>query len=211
MNIITFNDTFEFLLAELSSEEMEPIESAVEYILIKNFNGLIKVNNELAGNIEKEFSLPFLSSYVKDLIMPLLFDHNKRYDYINKNYTVLSKDCELVLSSVSPWINFQKKHEFNPIHNHRGIYSFVIWINIPYNIEDENNTNHSKEAFNKKSGHFEFVSQRNNSIDLCPIAADSSYNRKIAIFPSSLHHCVYPFFTSDNYRITMSGNFVFKI
>ena len=35
------------------------------------------------------------------------------------------------------WVNFQKKHEFNPIHNHFGAFSFACWINIPYNLDDE--------------------------------------------------------------------------
>jgi hypothetical protein len=40
------------------------------------------------------------------------------------------------------------------------------------------------------------------------IEADRSYENKMIIFPSSLQHCVYPFFTSDDYRISLSGNIV---
>ena len=26
------------------------------------------------------------------------------------------------------WVNFQQQTEFNPVHTHSGVYSFVIWI-----------------------------------------------------------------------------------
>ena len=29
------------------------------------------------------------------------------------------------------WVNYQKQHEFNPLHYHSGIYSFVVWMKIP--------------------------------------------------------------------------------
>ena len=39
------------------------------------------------------------------------------------------------------WVNYQKKHEFNPIHKHTGVYSFVIWLKIPFSWEDQNRDN----------------------------------------------------------------------
>ena len=29
------------------------------------------------------------------------------------------------------WVNYQKQYEFNPLHDHSGIYSFVIFVKIP--------------------------------------------------------------------------------
>ena len=34
------------------------------------------------------------------------------------------------------WVNYQK-HEFNPIHIHDGLFSFIIWHKVPYKMEDE--------------------------------------------------------------------------
>ena len=28
------------------------------------------------------------------------------------------------------WVNYQKQNEYNPVHCHDGVYSFVIWIKI---------------------------------------------------------------------------------
>ena len=38
------------------------------------------------------------------------------------------------------------------------------------------------------------------------IEADKSWEQVIMLFPSITHHQVYPFYTSDDYRITISGN-----
>ena len=35
--------------------------------------------------------------------------------------------------------------------------------------------------------------------------------KPILLFPSEMYHGVYPFYTSDDYRISVSGNFNFKI
>ena len=39
------------------------------------------------------------------------------------------------------WVNFQHQHEFNPAHNHTGIYSFVVWLQIPTTHREQNEDN----------------------------------------------------------------------
>ena len=96
-----------------------------------------------------------------------------------------------------PWINFQKKHEFIPNHYHEGVFSYSIWIKIPY--EDEGT----------HAGKFEFTynsvdgQTRNQSIT--PVEG------RMIFFPSKVFHQAYPFYTSDDYRISISGNVMLKI
>jgi len=40
------------------------------------------------------------------------------------------------------------------------------------------------------------------------INVDKSYEGTIIMFPSALNHTVHPFYTSDDYRISISGNLV---
>ena len=35
-------------------------------------------------------------------------------------------------------VNYQKQNEFNPLHNHIGVYSFVIWMKIPFSFAQQN-------------------------------------------------------------------------
>ena len=39
---------------------------------------------------------------------------------------------------------------------------------------------------------------------------DSQYENTICVFPSILNHAVFPFYTSDEYRISVSGNIYLK-
>ena len=36
-----------------------------------------------------------------------------------------------------PWVNFSRRGEFNPMHNHTGIISSVVFIDIPDELEEE--------------------------------------------------------------------------
>jgi len=38
---------------------------------------------------------------------------------------------------------------------------------------------------------------------------DPEINGSLVLFPSTLHHQVYPFFESDDYRVSISGNIYF--
>jgi hypothetical protein len=110
------------------------------------------------------------------------------------------------------WVNFQKKHEFNPIHTHDGIFSFVIWHKVPFKKEDEYARFPNMKEDQIKAGHFAFIvsGQLGNIIqhDMC---IDKTWEGKMAFFPANLNHIVYPFYTSDEYRISISGNVGFQL
>ena len=102
-----------------------------------------------------------------------------------------------------PWINYQKKNEFNPIHVHDGVLSVVIFIEIPEEIEKEHLLWEGKTNC-PSHGMLEFVYgsrtfMSNGSYKVTPKTG------QMYIFPADLKHCVYPF-TSDVTRITMSFN-----
>jgi len=162
-------------------------------------------NQKLAGNIQHEYDL-------KDLIptfTPYLIELGKFYKQTFPYNPRFTSKSTIVLKDL--WINFQKKHEFNPIHKHTGLFSFVIWLDIPYDIEQEIKLGPGNKSNNSLSGHFEFT-YINSLGDLVtmPIPADKKFNGKICLFPSGMCHTVYPFYTSDDYRITISGNLKFS-
>ena len=113
------------------------------------------------------------------------------------------------------WVNFQKKHEFNPPHIHSGLYSWIIFVNVPYNMVDEENYFSAKHLTHTSKLYFayprpNFVGNKGD-VEVTILNVDKSYEGKIIVFPAQLTHGVHPFYTSDNYRITVSGNLVFKV
>jgi hypothetical protein len=101
------------------------------------------------------------------------------------------------------WVNFQDKHEYNPIHRHDGEISFVIWVKIPYKMADE-----EKKHFS--AGTFNFHTQSDQGFKGHSIAADHTFESYIIMFPSYLHHSVCAFSTGEGYRVSVAGNLIKK-
>ena len=47
-------------------------------------------------------------------------------------------------------------------------------------------------------------------ITIQPIMLDKNREGDMIFFPAELNHSVFPFYTSDDYRISISGNIAFK-
>lgn len=179
----------------------------VKKIEVTDFN--VDYKNNLAGQIqnEKKLDVSLLPKSVKDTIGEgcvkyiETFGHNKlRYHPDKKKYNLQLIDC---------WINFQEKGEYNPLHDHGGDLSFVIWVQIPYNLQDEFDHPSCKNSNDKIASCFQFGNIQNmftNDTENT-IRVDQSYEGKAIIFHAGMQHQVYPFFTSERHRISISGNF----
>ena len=195
-----------YLEVKLTEEELLPIKEEIAEIQ-QDFSKAREHNHQLAGNLEKEYTLFKSKIHINKIIFKYLKDFDNATNYTQR-INVLTSDCPMIIDD--PWVNFQQKHEFNPPHNHTGIISFVIWIKIPYNIEDECNTVVSKKSKNPLVGHFTFhYANVLGKVYHEHIKADKSYEGTLLIFPSDLNHSVHPFYTSDEYRISVSGNVKF--
>jgi len=197
------------LKVELTEEQLKPIKD--EIVKVQNNMSLYtKTNSKLAGNIEHEYKLEKSNTYIEQLLSPYIDSYDKQFKYLD-SINILSKSLPLRLDEYA-WVNFMKKHEFNPSHTHVGVLSFVIWIDIPYSIEDEMKQNYCKSSNLTVPGHFEFLyTTALGVIEPYHIPADKTYNNTLLIFPSKLRHGVYPFTTSDKYRISVSGNYKFIV
>lgn len=102
----------------------------------------------------------------------------------------------------SLWINFSKKHDYNPNHTHTGVLSFVIFCKVPEKIfevqADSNTQNAGKLIFSHGEPTTELMG---SDYTVKP------YEDLIFIFPAKLRHQVPPIWV-DEERISVSGNFV---
>jgi hypothetical protein len=202
--------------AVLSEEQIKPIKDEINFIT-NNYDNAEKFNYDLAGNINKEYKLSECFKYVENLLSPLVHAYMDINDYKQsiveeyKNLGIEQEDLsEIELSGL--WVNYQSKYEFNPPHIHSGVMSFVLWIDIPYSIEAEKNNPSSKDCKNPLAGCFQFIyTNIINEPDGLAIPTDKKYNNGLVMFPAKLQHAVYPFYTSDKYRISVAGNFGYKL
>ena len=156
-----------------------------------------------------KFKIKKTFNYINDIVSSYIQDYNKNFNYLARQ-DVLSSPLPLIADDV--WVNFQEKYEFNPVHDHAGILSFVFWIKIPYKIQDEIINSPGVDSRNPLAGTFCFY-YTNTLGEIChySIPADETMENCLLIFPSKMAHSVYPFYTSDDYRVSVAGNMVFRV
>ena len=192
---------FDRLPADLFNELKEELKK-----IEADFDSSKPYNNKLAGHIKNEYDIGYFIPKMEEYILGLARRHNDYYNHL-RSYSVLSSNRPWMVYDL--WANFQKKHEFNPPHNHAGFYSFTIWTQIPYNLDEELNyfPNSPRQAsmFNFSTNDIVGLQQQYH------IPLDKDCEGIICLFPSQLIHYVNPFYTSDDYRISVAGNIVFKV
>jgi hypothetical protein len=164
---------------------------------IKGYNLESALPDDLKKDIEKE-------------ARRLIVAHEKKYQYFNKMYnsmtSISAENAELELERI--WINIQRKGEFLPLHNHSGVYSFVIWSDVPFTIEEEIQYSPNPTIEKNRAGLFQFVyTDTLGKIGLLTLPVDKKWQGRICVFPAELNHQVYPFYSSDDVRVSIAGNF----
>ena len=196
-----------YLLLKVPQDILNEIKISVDEIQ-SDFTKAIPHNQNLAGQIDKEYATQLTNKaaqYIKHAVEQYC-EFNPTY--IQEIYGQFHVTPKLKYEGRT-WINFQEKYEYNPLHNHNGIFSYVIWYQIPFFKEDEVKYGAGKykpREHPNHNGNFSFMYYDGEYILEEPLSVDKTGEGYMAVFPSSLMHQVYPFYTSDDYRITISGN-----
>ena len=167
------------------------------------------MKNELAGNIKSSLALdmqsPLLKNFVSYVLPTLIDTHLKSF---GSPWRASSTPAENNFNLEKLWVNFQKQHEFNPMHDHGGIFSFVIWMKIPTSYEEQRQLPIAKNSnSDNQISNFGFTYQ-----DILGTTKNYYYNMEkdiegyLVLFPSKLLHLVNPFYDCEDERITISGN-----
>lgn len=204
-----------YLETTLPQDVFQVINDEVLEMERNNFKYAEPFNTRLIGAIEHEFrlvkSLPKIESYFQTL-----FRHNTSYfeGKIPRFGKIVDENGS---REHNVWVNFQKKYEYNPPHCHNGDISFVTWLRIPYDLNEEKTVPNLKKLDFHNVSKFVFIYpdvtpnvSKQGHIGSTSLLIDKSWVGKCIFFPSHLIHSVTPFYTSDDYRISVSGNFVLE-
>ncbi len=186
--------------SNLSEEQIDYLKECID-------NKGSSCKDHLVGNIHNSYELYDKNNWFFDNVL------GSNIDYYQKSFTNLGSMIpttgfhNYVLSSW--WVNYQKKHDFNPPHDHNGVYSFVIWINVPTDYREQHNISIARGINSGGAVASDFAFQYSNILGQ-PMSyvyhMDKSVEGKMVFFPSSLRHCVYPFFECDETRVSIAGN-----
>ena len=152
--------------------------------------------SNLAGIIKEEYAYEDRKDYVEEISQFLTVYDAAYQKWKNEEYKVKP---EYILNSL--WINYMKKNEYNPPHDHSDYLSFVIFLKVPEEITKE------QEEFVGNSagpGSLSFLYGEGNRQSITYQSVKPK-ERDIFIFPAWIKHYVAPFY-SDVTRISVSGN-----
>ena len=103
------------------------------------------------------------------------------------------------------WTRFSTIGEYHALHDHRAIWSFVIWLNLPTSWEDG-----QKGKLGEQHPHAsDFVICYTDSIGRVrkqTYKLDRKGEGTMLLYPSDFHHQVYPHFTSEEFRVSVAGD-----
>jgi len=190
-----------WLQGKLSDKSIEKLWDCVE-----KYKGINTFDNQVLSNISSHWSLCDDNNWLfNTILLPLCQKYASCFVNLGENYGVTQRH-NYCLSSF--WVNFQKQNEFNPLHIHSAaIYSFVIWLKIPYDYREQHKIPISDNSSDSSASDFQFFYTNllggHNDYNYC---LDKTSEGTILFFPSKLPHQVYPFFNCDEYRVSISGN-----
>jgi len=101
------------------------------------------------------------------------------------------------------WLNSMIAGDYQPVHQHSGLFSFVAYISVPYTGEEEHKLNKTIEKEKNSNGCTEFMNFFGH--DNIQMNVTKKIEQTLVLFPSWVTHTVYPF-RSKGRRITVSGN-----
>jgi hypothetical protein len=196
------------LFSRVPKEIMDRVNKVIQKLIDTDFKNGVKANYKLTANIEKEFDLsidlvPYMLNYITDLAM--IHDQRSSPHHIREVTGVNSSPRKFKFKDI--WVNFQKKGEFHPHHIHGGVYSFSMWPRVPYKIADERQV-YPNSTLPVAGNFVAYYSDALGQTRSIPFPVDNEYEGIIALFPSKLGHSVNPFYTSDDYRVSVSGDLV---
>ena len=195
-----------FLLPNIPLYDVKLPDSIVNRLWSYVAKSEIRCNDSLAGNIAESYNLVDEDDYFfNTLLKPVslrYISENPNMGNLQSNHMSVKDIC---LNKF--WVNYQYKTEFNPLHIHTGIISFVIWLKIPTDGKEQHNLPIAKNSNTPSASDFSFAySDIIGNIQSYQIQLSPKDNGLMMVFPASLNHQVYPFYECDKKRVSISGN-----
>ena len=102
------------------------------------------------------------------------------------------------------WCRASLDGDYQSIHDHQGIFTFVVWLTVPFEGADERPV---QAGFRPEASAFVLVYP-----DTCGQLQKRNFvlgkgaEGKMLFFPSDINHIVYPHYTTQEYRIALAGD-----
>ena len=148
----------------------------------------------------KQWSMTDDGTFQTNVLMPMVEEYFRQFDVPFSHKT--SNYHGLVLNRF--WTRASTEGDYQSLHDHQGVFTFVVWMKIPFDGEEEGVV---QGGFRPYASDFGLV-----YMDTCGRLSkqnwtlNSEMEGTILLFPSDINHIVYPHFTTKEYRISVAGD-----
>ena len=167
--------------------------------------------SSLIGHVDKSLVMKDKNNILFDQVLkPMIKAYGNKWGHGHYKIGTITNSGEgntYKYSLEQFWVNYQNQHEFNPIHNHNGVYSFAAWLKIPTDYQEQNQHYNAIDANGSFNSAFCF-----HYVDSLGSISTTTYEQRpdmegmLLFFPARLNHEVYPYYNCDEQRISISGN-----
>ena len=197
----------------LKSDSIDKIKSYINKSKEIKYN----IKPTLAGNISSSFALVDEEDwFLKNVLRPCITQYGESFNALPEVKCILQSKQLFEFNADhftldGFWVNFQKQYEFNPMHTHIGLFSFVLWINIPVDWVQQFSLPITRDSGSPQAGDFKFTYMNMyGEFENYAYNAEKNLEGKLLLFPSKLNHSVNPFYGSEDFRVSVSGNLIIK-
>ena len=141
--------------------------------------------------------------FQKEVLNDVVKDYIQEYGFPEKLKSTHVHD----LTFQKFWANYTGVGEYQSLHNHDAIFSFVIWLKIPSVASEEQKV---PDTMHPEAGDFILtytdIVGRMRKVNW---KLEKQYNEgHMLLFPSDLYHAVYPHFLTNEKRLSLAGDIV---
>ena len=178
---------------------------------INNLSGRKDARSDLAGNISKSKYIQDKDNWFYENILKEMTEYMYYKNWSNYyNVFIVKSNSPQIFELRTMWVNYQKQYEFNPPHTHNGLFTFVVFMKIPTHWKEQHALPISANSQNPHASDFMFLlgdeSGRTLHLEF-PLSPEDE--GRMFFFPAWLTHQVFPFYGTEEERITVSGNIFF--
>ena len=158
------------------------------------------INHSHVGVIEREYEIE--DGLAKDELSNILGPMVQQYA-TDMHYTLEPRPIALTTA----WCNLQQSGEYFAAHTHNGVFSFALWLTVPFTQADERAWREARGKSGRETASFQFhYTDALGRITPNVLEVDREWERTIVVFPGEMMHSVTPYYSTQDLRIVVSGN-----
>ena len=158
------------------------------------------INHSHVGVIECEYEI--VDDLAKQELSTVLGPMVQQY-CTDMHFSVEQRPMALTTA----WCNLQQSGEYFAAHTHAGVFSFALWLTVPFTQADERAWREARGKSGRETASFTFhYTDALGRITPNVLEVDSSWENTVVVFPGEMMHSVTPYYSTDALRIVVSGN-----